>query len=575
MKTLRVCLAQINPIVGNLQGNSNKIIGFIKKAQSCQADIIVFPELSLSGYPPEDLLLKPHFIRDNRKELFKIVKAAKSILSIVGFPYASGKGELFNAAALIYNGKLLDVYKKIFLPNYGVFDEKRYFSAGNSCHVLVFGGKYKIGINICEDIWHSEGPQRTQALLGGARVIINISASPYHVQKIGERQQILKARARENNAFILYCNLVGGQDELVFDGGSLVFDNKGRLIARGKQFEEDLIIADLNLSGLDRSFTGKKKLFFSLPKSNLKNIYLPDLKEKKAISSANRIERKLGLLDEIYSALVLGTKDYVRKNNFKKAVLGLSGGIDSALTLVLAVDALGRENVTALTMPSVYSSAGTRQDAQRIADNLGIRLITVPIEIIHKKYIASLKSYFKGYRPDVTEENIQARIRGNLLMAFSNKFGWLVLTTGNKSEISTGYCTLYGDMAGGFAVLKDVPKVLVYKLAKHRNERQEKEIIPVSVFLRAPSAELRKGQKDQDSLPPYPVLDRIIDLYVEKDMSRDEIVKKGFNKKTADKVISMIDRNEYKRRQAPPGIKITPRAFGRDRRIPITNMFSG
>ncbi|MDD5679885.1 MAG: NAD+ synthase [Candidatus Omnitrophica bacterium] len=544
MKTIRICLGQINPIVGDLEGNADKIIGFIKKAKELKADIVAFPELSLSGYPPEDLLLKPHFIAENKAKLLQIAETSKSIFSIIGFPY-SDRNKLFNAAALIYNGKLLDVYKKIYLPNYGVFDEKRYFSPGDKCDVVTLDSNVKVGVNICEDIWYPKGPQRIQVSAGGAKAIINISASPYHARKIELREKMLSKRARENNAFMLYCNLVGGQDELVFDGGSLVFDNKGRLLARGKQFEEDLIVADLNLS-----------------------------KDKKTLHFVNKIEKKLGFLDEIYAALKLGIKDYVGKNNFRKVVLGLSGGIDSALVAVLAKDALGSENVVALTMPSQYSSSVTRQDAKKIAGRLGIKLINVPIGGIYKSYLSLLKSYFKGCKPDIAEENIQARIRGNLLMGFSNKFGWLVLTTGNKSEISTGYCTLYGDMAGGFAVLKDVPKGLVYRLAEHRNKLEGKEIIPKSVLLRAPSAELRKNQKDQDTLPPYPVLDKIIDMYVEKDMSLEEIVKKGFNRETADRVVSMIDKNEYKRRQAPPGIKITPKAFGKDRRIPITNAFS-
>lgn len=573
MKILRVCLAQINPIVGDLNGNAAKIISFIKKAKALGADIVVFPELSLSGYPPEDLLLKPHFVTENKNKLNQIIKASKSILSIVGLPYPE-KGKLFNAAALIYDGKLLDVYKKIFLPNYGVFDERRYFTPGDRCNVITFGNKIKIGVNICEDIWYPEGPQRTQALLGNARVIINISASPYHTGKMLSRQNLLKSRAKENNSYMLYCNIVGGQDELVFDGGSLAFDNKGQLLARAKEFKEDLITVDIDLRNLNPSKQTKKKVILGLPKSSLKYLYLPKLKEKVTSLSFNKIEKKLGFLDEIYSALVLGLKDYVRKNNFKKVVLGLSGGIDSALTAVLAVDALGKDNVIALTMPSMYSSKETKNDSQLIASNLGIKLITVPIAEIYEKYLTLLKNHFKGLKPDISEENLQARIRGNLLMAFSNKFGWLVITTGNKSEISTGYCTLYGDTAGGFAVLKDVPKTLVYKLAEHRNKLSGRNIIPKSVILRAPTAELKKNQKDQDTLPPYSTLDKILDLYVEKDKSFNEIINKGFNKNTVNKVVSMVDKNEYKRRQSPPGIKITPRAFGKDRRMPITNAFS-
>ena len=574
MKNLRICLAQINPIVGDLKDNSKKIISFIEEARDKLADIVVFPELCLSGYPPEDLLLKPHFIKENEIELKRIIRASKSIFSIVGFPYLE-RDNLFNAAAMIYNGRLVDVYKKVFLPNYGVFDEKRYFSHGESCNVIEFGGKLRIGVNICEDIWHADGPQRIQALQGGARLIINISASPYHANKIEEREGELRKRAKENHVFIFYCNLVGAQDELVFDGGSLAFDNKGKLLARAKQFAEDLISVDLNLDDLKFHVPLKEKICTCLPVSSLKIKSLSAIKEKEWISTENRIEDKLELPDEIYSALVLGAKDYVLKNNFKKVVLGLSGGIDSALTAVLAVDALGKDNVIALTMPSEFSSAGTRNDAKEIAKRLGIKLISVPIGNIYKKYLSSLNAPFKGFKSNIAEENIQARIRGNLLMAFSNKFGWLVLTTGNKSEISTGYCTLYGDMAGGFAVLKDVPKGLVYELSRFRNAQGEKEVIPESVFTRPPTAELRRGQKDQDTLPPYPLLDKIIDLYIEKDMSLEEIVKKGFNRGIVAKVVSMIDGNEYKRRQASPGIKITPKAFGRDRRMPITNHFRG
>ncbi|MGA2775533.1 MAG: NAD+ synthase [Candidatus Omnitrophota bacterium] len=574
MKILRVCLAQINPTVGDIPGNSKKIIAFIEEARTRQADIVVFPELSLSGYPPEDLLLKPHFIKDNENAIRRIAKASKLIFSIVGYPCLD-RDKLCNAAALIYNSRLVDIYRKVFLPNYGVFDEKRYFSQGKICNIVAFGKKVKIGVNICEDIWHADGPQRTQVLLGGAKVLINISASPYHTKKIEEREEALKKRAKENNAYIFYCNLAGGQDELIFDGGSLVFDDKGKLLARGKQFEEDLICVDLNLADLRPPVTLKRKVHFCLPAASLRFKFLPEVKEKEWTSTENRIEKKLEFLDEIYSALLLGIKDYVLKNNFRKVVLGLSGGIDSALTAVLAVDALGSNNVVVLSMPSKFSAPETRKDARVIAKQLGIKLITVPIESIYKEYLSSLRGHFRDYKLNTTEENIQARIRGNLLMAFSNKFGWLVLTTGNKSEISTGYCTLYGDMAGGFSVLKDVPKGLVYDLSCFRNKCGKKEMIPESVINRAPTAELKRNQKDQDTLPPYPLLDKIIDLYIEKDMSLERIVKRGIDRSIAVKVISMIDRNEYKRRQASPGVKITPKAFGKDRRMPITNLFSG
>jgi len=573
-KILRVCLAQINPKVGDIEGNAEKIIAFLEKARGLKADVAAFPELCLSGYPPEDLLFKAHFIKENLKTLYKIASFSKGIFAIIGFPYAE-KGRLYNAAALVYNGKLFDVYKKIFLPNYGVFDERRYFAPGSTCNVVTFGKDIKIGVNICEDIWHAHGPQRTQALLAGAGVIINISASPYQAHRLEERQQMLSARAKENNAYVAYCNLVGGQDELVFDGASLVLDNNGKILARGRQFEEDLVTADLDLSVLKKPGTKSKKTFFGLPAASLKTNILPGLESKKQAACANKVEKALDPLEEIYAALALGLRDYVLKNNFKKVVLGLSGGVDSALVAVLAVDALGRDNVIALTMPSMYSSAATKLDAKKIAANLKIRLINVPIRAIYSVYLSAMRGYVSGRTPGIAEQNIQARIRGNLLMAFSNKFGWLVINTGNKSEVSTGYCTLYGDMAGGFSVLKDVPKGLVYKLAAHRNSCAGAGIIPASVIRRAPTAELKKNQKDQDTLPPYPALDRIIDLYVEKNLSLEKIVKRGFSRGVAAWTISMIDKNEYKRRQAPPGIKITPRAFGKDRRMPITNAFSG
>lgn len=574
MKILRICLAQINMAVGGLEGNADKIITYIERARSLNSDIVVFPELALSGYPPEDLLLKPDFIRENRKYLGKIIKASKSILSIVGFPYMSGR-KIYNSAAMIYDGRLAGVYNKVFLPNYSVFDEKRYFAAGEHCPVAVFGRDVSVGVNICEDIWYPEGPQRTQALLGGAGVIINISSSPYYAQKIKAREDMLAKRAKENSAFVFYCNSVGGQDALVFDGGSSVFDYNGRLLARGRQFEEDLVAVDVDIEKLKH----RKKpavshgISFCLPKSSIKPIRLGGVTDKENVFPG-KIEKRLPYLDEIYAALAAGIRDYIRKNNFRKVVLGLSGGIDSALVAVLAVDALGKENVVALTMPSMYSTSGTKRDAEKVARNLGIKLISVPINGVYKKYLDLLKPYFKGHKPGVAEENIQARIRGNILMAFSNKFGWLVFNTGNKSEIGTGYCTLYGDMTGGFAVLKDVSKTLVYALSRHRNGKKAKPVIPESIFLRAPSAELRKNQKDQDVLPPYPLLDKILDLYVEKNKSLGEIVGRKIDKRIAKKVILMVDKNEYKRRQTPVGIKITPRAFGKDRRMPITNLFT-
>jgi len=534
---MRIAIAQINTTVGALEANAEKISGYIAKARRKRCDIVVFPELALCGYPPEDLLFKKSFLKANSDQLRRIIKSTGPIFAIVGFPEYSKDG-IFNSAALIYNKKLVGTCRKIFLPNKSIFDEKRYFLHGDTVPILPFGS-VRVGVNICEDIWHPYGPHSIACREGKAKVIINISASPYHTGKIRERQNMLKERAVTEKAFICYCNSTGGQDELVFDGGSLVIGPDGSLITRVAQFKEGIAVVDLDTDH---------------PKKSL-----------------GKIEKPLGELDEIYSALSLGLKDYVRKNGFRKVVLGLSGGIDSALTAKICCDALGRENVTAVSMPSKFTSDVTRKDTVRLAKNLGVGLITIPINDIYNSYLAGLKGAFRTKKHDITEENIQARIRGDLLMALSNKFKWLVVSTGNKSEISVGYCTLYGDMVGGFAVLKDVPKTLVYKLAEFVNKKDGFECIPASVIMRAPTAELRKDQKDCDTLPPYPVLDKILDAYIEKDKAKEAIIKSGLNRKTVDEVISMVDRNEYKRRQAPPGVRITPRAFGKDRRMPITN----
>ncbi|NQT05963.1 MAG: NAD+ synthase [Candidatus Omnitrophica bacterium] len=538
---MRIAIAQINSTVGDIKGNSEKIISSILKARREYSDIVIFPELAISGYPPEDLLLKKAFLKDAKGYLKCIIDASRSIFAVVGFPDHDKKG-VYNAAALIYDGKLIDIYRKIKLPNYGVFDERRYFTPGTQIPIIPFADGTKATVGICEDIWHPLGPHRTAKRKGGAGIIINISASPYHAGKILERQKMLRKRAVENRAFVCYCNLVGGQDELVFDGGSLIYGPDGRLVARARQFEEDMLIADLDIS-----------------------------KPKNSIS---RVEAPQRPIAQIHSALALGLRDYVRKNDFKKVVLGLSGGIDSAVSAAIACEALGRKNVTAVSMPSRYTSSATKADAKRLANNLGIKLITIPVNSIYKSYISSLKKIFSGKSPDITEENLQARIRGNTLMALSNKFGWLVITTGNKSEVSVGYCTLYGDTAGGFGVIKDVPKTLVYKLALYINKRAGKSLIPKTTIKRAPTAELKPGQKDRDILPPYSILDKILNAYIEKDSSREKIMGLGYGKQTVRKVISMVDKNEYKRRQSPPGVKITPKAFGRDRRMPIVNKFS-
>lgn len=559
-KRLRIALTQINPIVGDLKGNADKIAHFVRQAQGLKADIITFPELALCGYPPEDLLLKEHFVKDNLKALNSLVKKVSHIVVIVGFVDKDKKGNLYNAAGLIHNGKLRGVYRKIKLPNYGVFDEKRYFKQGKNPSIFMLS-EVVFGVNICEDIWGEGRIAKFQANKG-ARLIINISASPYYVGKRDLKKKMLAKRAKETRAYVCYNNLLGGQDELVFDGASFIFSPKGEEIIIGKQFEEDLVITDLSIKKLSKS---KIRYKTCIKLDALEDTEKPDLPKRKL--------RKLSKINEIYNALVLGTRDYTRKNGFQKVVIGLSGGIDSSLTAVIARDAVGCENVVGISMPTRYSSEATQSDAKLLASNLGIRFIVVPINDIFNMYLSVLEKEFLKLKHDVTEENLQARIRGNILMAFSNKFNWLVLTTGNKSETSVGYCTLYGDMAGGFAVIKDVPKMLVYELSKFANRKEKKGLIPESIFTRVPSAELRMNQRDQDILPPYSVLDKVLKEYVEEDKCFEKIIANKFDPDMVKNVIQMVDRNEYKRRQSPPGIKITPKAFGKDRRLPITNRY--
>lgn len=576
MRTLRIAMAQINSTVGDLPSNTRKICDYITEAKRHQADLVAFPELALTGYPPEDLLLKSQFIRDNLTALKKIIKHTQGITAVVGF--VDSQDDIYNAAAIIHNGRLVGVYHKIYLPNYGVFDEDRYFQAGTDYPVFVLNG-VTIGVNICEDIWYPDGPTIVQTLGGGAELIINISASPYHAGKWTTREKMLSTRARDNAVIVAYNNLVGGQDELIFDGMSMIMDQEGEILARGRQFEEDLLLADLNLDAVFRARLHdprrrKEKLAFESAQNHVTKTILSDRpvsKKRKPIK--RRSEGVLPLLEEIYQALILGVKDYITKNGFSKALIGLSGGIDSALTATIAVDALGAENVTGVFMPSLYSSKESEEDAAFLSKNLGIHFITIPITDLFKVYLHELAAEFKGRPADTTEENLQARIRGNLLMALSNKYHWLVLTTGNKSEMSVGYATLYGDMAGGFAVIKDVLKMLVYELARHRNARDRRPVIPQRVFDRAPTAELKPNQTDQDTLPPYESLDGILQAYVEEDRSTEEIIGMGYDRKTVERVIAMVDRSEYKRRQSPIGIKITPRAFGKDRRVPITNRY--
>jgi len=575
MRTLRIGLCQINTTVGDIEGNTKKIIDYITKGKKMGADLLVFPEMAVTGYPPEDLLLMPKFIDANLKAVNKIAKATSSVTAIVGFVHKDG--DIFNSAALLHHGKMIDVYSKTYLPNYGVFDEDRYFHAGKENFIFTLKST-PIGVSICEDLWYPGDPVRTQALYGGAELIVNISSSPYHAGKSMFREKMFSTRASDNLATVAYCNLVGGQDELVFDGGSLIIDQRGELIVRGKQFEEDLVLADLDMESVFRMRLHDPRIRREKHAEEEKGIRKIELSDqirsnKKRPALPKRDSKPLDRLAEIYAALVLGTGDYIRKNGFQRVLIGLSGGIDSALTAAIAVDALGKKGVVGVAMPSHYSSRESLEDARLLAKNLGIRFLTIPITEVFQSYLKTLSPSFKGVRPNVTEENIQARIRGNILMALSNKFGWLVLTTGNKSEMSVGYCTLYGDMAGGYAVLKDVPKTLVYELAKFRNKKEGKAIIPKNVFTKPPTAELRPNQKDEDSLPPYPVLDPILQAYVEEDKGLEDIAKMGFKESMIKEVIRMVDRNEYKRRQSPPGVKITHRALGKDRRLPVTNKY--
>jgi NAD+ synthase (glutamine-hydrolysing) len=571
MRRVRVALAQVNPTVGAVEANARMVIDWMDRARTLGADVVAFPELALTGYPPEDLVFKPAFIEANLRALADVAARSTGITAVVGF--VDKRDDIFNAAAVLHDGAHVGVYHKQYLPNYGVFDENRYFQAGTESPVFAVGDVV-LATNICEDIWYPTGPTTAQAL-AGADLVISINASPFHAGKAQFREKMLATRAADDLVCLAFVNTVGGQDELVFDGQSFIFNEKGERVARGRAFEEDLVVADLELDDVFRarlhdSRRRKEKLRSA---GAVRRISLPPLPARAQPPLPPRETPEVDRLEEIYRALVVGLGDYVRKNGFRHAVVGLSGGIDSALVACIAVDALGAANVTGVTMPSPYSSASTRRDAARVAKNLGIEFLRLPITGVFSAYRRALAKPFKGLKEDVAEENLQARIRGNYLMALSNKFGWLVLTTGNKSEIGVGYSTLYGDMAGGFAVIKDVPKTLVYEISAHANARTGRELIPPSIFERAPSAELRPGQTDQDSLPPYPVLDAILEAYVEGDQSLPEIVARGFDEATVRRVIALVDRNEYKRRQGPIGIKLTPRAFGRDWRLPIVNHF--
>ncbi|MEA2135027.1 MAG: hypothetical protein QOC68_2936 [Solirubrobacteraceae bacterium] len=571
---LRLALAQIDTRVGDIDGNAETIRERTAAAREAGAELVLFPELALTGYPPEDLLLKEHFLRKTREALEALAADTHDIVALVGFPERTA--DVYNALAVLADGKIAAIYRKTLLPNYGVFDEQRYFQAGEGGAVIDFG-EARIGLTICEDIW-SPGPPESDEALAGASLIVNLSASPYHRNKGVERERMIVQRARDNLCVVAFCNLVGGQDELVFDGHSLVVDHKGEVLARGPQFAEGLIVANVDVQAAVTARLRDTRLRPPVHRA------LPDVRHLGQVERPERPAiRELGgevvpLLEpeaEVYAALVLGTRDYVQKNGFEHVVLGLSGGIDSTLVALVAVDALGAERVTCVTMPSRFSSEGTRSDAEKLAGNLGVELLEIPIGPAMESYDELLAQAFEGRDPDITEENLQARIRGNLLMALSNKFGWLVLTTGNKSENSVGYSTLYGDSAGGFAVIQDVPKTLVYRLVAFRGERDPESPVPESIVTRPPSAELREDQQDTDSLPDYDTLDKILEAYIEEDADREQLEMMGLPTEAVQRVLSLVDRAEYKRRQAPPGIKITTRAFGRDRRMPITNLYRG
>jgi NAD+ synthase (glutamine-hydrolysing) len=589
---MRLGLCQMNATVGDIAGNAERIRTGMRDAAAAGAELVLFPELALTGYPPEDLLLKEHFLADAAAALHELARDARDLVAVVGFPERAE--DVYNAAAILADGRVHAIYRKVYLPNYGVFDEQRYFQSGAGGAVLELAGR-RLGVTVCEDIWEP-GPPASEEALAGATLILNISASPYHAGKGAERERMFAQRARENLACVAFCALVGGQDELVFDGHSCVIDHTGATIARAAQFREELLLCDVDLDAAAAARLRDPSQRPAARRSEHRAQLLPalpdDARQVPAGALGGRLSAPLAPVEaEVYGALMLGLHDYVHKNGFTHVVLGLSGGIDSALVACLAADALGHERVSAAIMPSPYSAAATQADARALAGALGLRSHELAIESVMHAYERTLAHEFAQREPDLTEENLQARIRGNLLMALSNKFGWLVLTTGNKSEMSVGYSTLYGDLAGGFAVIKDVPKTLVYRLCEWRNAPAGAlapralagpdappavtEPIPVSILERAPSAELRHDQRDEDSLPPYALLDRILEGYVELDQSREQLIARGLPEHEVDRTIRLVDLAEYKRRQAPPGIKISARAFGRDRRMPITNRYRG
>ncbi|MDH5741635.1 MAG: NAD+ synthase [Nitrospira sp.] len=585
MRVLRIAMAQMNPTVGDLNGNVHRIVEWIGEARKAQADLIAFPELAITGYLPEDLLFKQQFVNDNLRALKEVVRACRGLVAVVGYVARSGQAQskvlqlssdargrqpLYNAAALIANCKIVGNCHKGYVPRDG--DECRYFRSGQQPPLLVINGM-TIGVSIGEDLWRSEESTRAQ-VAAGAEVMINIDASPFQIGKSRSRERFLRTWVRKNGVIASVVNMIGGHDELVFDGNSLLLDQSGQVIARGRAFREELLMAEVSLDAVRRR-SGASGRRSGLPRKIISTVdrllvKLPTTKGEPT-HLISKVAEPLKEVEEIYQALVLAVKDYVQKNGFSRVVIGVSGGVDSALTAVIATDALGAPNVLGIFMPSPYTSHESEADARELVQNLGIELNVIPIAPAFESYRQSLAPAFGERSTDLTEENLQARIRGNILMAMSNKMGHLVLTTGNKSELSVGYSTLYGDMAGGFAVIKDVSKTMVYELARFRNARDPSPVIPTGTLDRPPTAELKPDQKDEDTLPPYRVLDPILQAYVEDDHSLNEIVSAGFDRATVARVVQMVDNSEFKRRQAPIGVKITPRAFGKDRRMPITN----
>jgi NAD+ synthase (glutamine-hydrolysing) len=563
---MRLALAQINPTVGDLDGNRTLVLERLEAARDAGADLVVFPELAVTGYPPEDLLLRPGFIRAAERSLEQIAHASRGVTLLVGTPFLDR--DLYNACAVCSGGEVKALVKKRFLPNYGVFDEVRYFAPGHDLYLVELGDAL-VGVTVCEDMWQP-GPPATDLALAGAQLLVNVSASPFHVGKDREREEMFRTRARDNNAYVAFCNTVGGQDELIFDGHSCVIDDEGEVVARAAGFEEALLVADVDLGAvIARRLTDPRRRALAADRGGEVEAETVDVGSARehADTVTGPLEPFADELEQMRQALVLGLRDYVRKNGFEQVLVGVSGGIDSALTAAIAVEALGADRVHCVSMPSRYSSEGTRTDARRLAEGLGCDFREIEIEPVFEQFLDVLAPSFAERDPDLTEENLQARVRGTLLMALSNKFGWLLVATGNKSELSVGYATLYGDMAGGFALLKDVYKTDVFRLSRYLGT------IPQSIIDRAPSAELRADQLDEDSLPPYPALDEVLKAYVEEDRSLDELSADGFDPDVVQRAVAMVDRAEYKRRQAPPGVRLRPKAFGRDRRTPITNRF--